>query len=60
MSVKVADRTEGKMQYIQTARELLKKNAAPKALDTLTATFVGYLKEFHYTDRYTYKLRSKG
>lgn len=24
MSVKVADRTEGKMQYIQTARELLK------------------------------------
>lgn len=38
MSVKVTDRTERKMQYVQTA------------------TFVEYLKEFHYVDRYSSKL----
>lgn len=44
------------LRYKRKYRRLLKRNATPEVLATLTATFVGYLKEFHYVDRYTSKL----
>lgn len=44
-------------RYKTKYRKLLKKGASQQTLDVLQQTFVGYLKEFHYKDYYTGRIR---